>query len=377
MTQTKNDAYQVIAEIFSFPNSASFRKMLEALLKPEEAQLLLDCREPVTVPELAKRLKVDEESLGNKLELLFKRGLIFKGTTQFQFRRGRHFSFGAAPISAEYAPSQEYRYWRKIWSDENPSREVGGWIERFKQTGHPIHRVYPARLAIKSNPKIKKEQLLWHEDIEQIFQRAEIIISGPCGCRSGGGMGAATKLDKNLKSAKCNHPMWNCFQFSNAVLADARARGGDLMVYSYEEAIAKSDEAELAGLMHEGPGNAAVMPGVICSCAQDCCSMVIQSQVSGENMHWLYTPSRFQATVEQDKCNGCQVCVDRCPFNAIQMVKVPGSKRMKSLITAEDCYGCGLCVIACDQKAIRYDLIRPPEHIPPASEGRMRPIVLA
>jgi len=74
-------------------------------------------------------------------------------------------------------------------AEENPNREVKSWMEWFKKTGNPIHRVYPARLAILSNPKIKKSDLLWHEDMEQIFQRAEIIISGPCGCRSGAGMG--------------------------------------------------------------------------------------------------------------------------------------------------------------------------------------------
>ena len=359
-----NDAYQTIAEMWTFPESASFRKMLEAMMTLEDAELLIECREPVTVPELAERLKVDEKSLTEKLDNLYKRGLIFKGSTQYQFRRGLHFGFAGMPAPG-YEHSDEYRKWRQKWAEENPHREVGGWIERFKQTGYPVHRVYPSRLAIKSNPDIKKEDLLWHEDIEQIFERAEILIAGPCGCRMGGGMGKAVKLDKNLKSTRCEHPMWNCFQFSKEVLDNARKRGGDMAVYTYDEAIAKMDEAERAGLIHEGPNNAAVMPGVICQCADDCCSMIIQSKASGEDMRVLYTPSRFQATVEQEKCSGCQTCVDRCSFDAIEMVKVPGEKKMKAQITKEDCYGCGVCVVGCPEKAIRFDLIRPPEHIPP------------
>jgi NAD-dependent dihydropyrimidine dehydrogenase PreA subunit/predicted transcriptional regulator len=364
-----NDAYQKIAEMWSFPESTSFRKMLEALMSPEDAALLVECTTPVTVPELAKRLKTDEKSLKEKLDDLYKRGLIFRGPTQYQFRRGRHYGFAGSIIPTD---SKEYRNWRQKWADEYPYREVGAWIDSFKKTGNPIHRVYPSRLAIKSNPAIKKEDLLWHEDIEQIFQRAEILIAGPCGCRAGGGMAEPRKLDKDLKSTRCNHPMWNCFQFSKAVLAEARKRGGDMMVYSYDEAIAKSDESERAGLIHEGPGNAAVMPGVICSCASDCCSMIIQSQASGEDMHALYTPSRFLATVEQDKCIGCQECVERCSFGSIEMVKVPGSKKMKAQINKAECYGCGVCVVGCEQKAIRFDLIRPPEHIPPAEAATVR-----
>jgi electron transport complex protein RnfB len=365
-----NEAYHKIAEMWTFPESESFQKMLEALMTPEEAALLMECTTPVTVPELATKLKVDEKSLKEKLDGLFKRGLIFRGPTQYQFRRGRHFGFAGSVVPTDF---EEYQKWIKKWEAENPTREVNAWVESFKKTGNPIHRVYPSRLAIKSNPAIKKEDLLWHEDIEQIFQRAEILIAGPCGCRAGGGMAAPRKLDKNLKSTRCDHPMWNCFQFSKGVLEEARKRGGDMMVYTYDEAIAKIDEAEKAGLVHEGPGNAAVMPGVVCNCASDCCSMLIQSQASGEDMHALYTPSRFQATVEQDKCSGCQTCVDRCSFGSIEMVHVPGSKKLKARITAADCYGCGVCVVGCPEKAIRFDLIRPPEHIPPAEAAVVRP----
>jgi NAD-dependent dihydropyrimidine dehydrogenase PreA subunit len=360
----KNDAYQKIAEMWTFPKSESFRKLLATIMTEEEAALLLECTSPVTVPVLAKKLNTDEKSLAAKLNDLFKRGLIFKGTTQYQFRRGRHYGFAGNIVPLDFP---EYKKWIKKWEDENPTREVNAWVEAYKKTGNPIHRVYPSRLAIKSNPAIKKEDLLWHEDIEQIFKKAEMLIAGPCGCRSGRGMAEPMQLDAKLKSTRCNHPMWNCFQFSKAVLEETRKRGGDMMVYTYDEAIAKSDEAERAGLIHEGPGNAAVMPGVICNCASDCCGMIIQSQASGEDMHTLYTPSRFLATIDQAKCVGCQTCVERCSFNSIEMVKVPGEKKMKAQITKGECYGCGVCVVACPEKAIKYDLIRPAEHIPPAS----------
>lgn len=372
MAQVK-DAYQTIAEMWTFPESKSFRKMLEAMMTLEEAELLLQCTTPVTVPTLAKRLNVDENGLAAKMDNLAKRGLIYRGQTEYQFRRGVHFSFAGPPASEEYAPPEEVGKWRRIWAQENPNREVNGWMEWYKKTGNPIHRVYPSRLAILSNPAIKKEQLLWHEDMEQVFQRAEIIISGPCGCRTGGGMGgrATIKFEDN-RGPKCDHPMWNCFQFRKDTYEFQKNRGYPMKVYTVEEAIAKSDEAERAGLIHEGPGNAATMPGIICSCASDCCSMLIQCQASGEDMHALYTPSRFEATVMPEKCAGCQDCVERCSFGAIEMVKVPGSRKMKAQIKAKDCYGCGVCVVGCKEKAIRFDLVRPPSHIPPAEAAPLR-----
>ena len=364
-----NDAYQIIAEMWTFPESQSFRKALEALLTREDAGLLVECTTPVTVPELATRLNVDEKTLAEKMENFVKRGLIFKGKTQYHFRRGNHYGFAGMPAGPEYAPSEEYRYWRKKWADENPDREVKGWLQRYADSGHQVHRVYPSRLAILANPKIKKEQLLWHEDMEQIFRRADVIAAGPCGCRVGGGMGggASIKFEDN-RGTKCDHPMWNCFQFRKEMAEFNLKRGDKIKIYSVEEALAKSDEAERAGLIHEGPTNSATMPGVICSCGADCCGMLIVSQASGR-IHELYTPSRFQPTVDQDKCNGCQTCVERCPFDAMKMVKTPNSKKMKAELIAEECMGCGVCVVGCKQKALTYELIRPPEHIPPDSEA--------
>lgn len=368
-----DDAYQVIAEMWTFPESESFRKMLEALMTPEEAELLLAAREPVTAAALAKKMGADEKAIAGKLDNLAKRGLVFRGKTEYHFRRGLHFGFAGMPAGGEYAPSEEYRYWRRKWDEENPDREVKGWLERYTQSGHQVHRVYPSRLAIQANPKINKEDLLWHEDIEQVFRRAEIVFSGPCGCRSAGGMGKNADIDFDQnKGAVCDHPLWNCFQFRKAAADFDIGRGSKVKIYSVEQALEKSDEAERAGLIHEGPTNSASMPGIICSCGADCCSMILMSKASGR-IHELYTPSRFQPVIDQESCVGCQECVERCPFDAMEMVKVPGSKKLKASLIEDECMGCGVCVVGCRQQAILYEMIRPPEHIPPDSERMFIP----
>jgi hypothetical protein len=61
------------------------------------------------------------------------------------------------------------------------------------------------------------------------------------------------------------------------------------------------DEAERAGLVHDGPANAAIMPGILCNCAADCCSVMGQSLASGEDMRAIYAPSRFQPVLDQEK----------------------------------------------------------------------------
>ena len=368
-----NDAYQVIAEMWTFPESYPFRKMLESLMTLEEAELLLEARQPITASALAEKIDTDETCIADKLDNLAKRGLIFRGKTEYHFRRGLHFGFAGMPVSGEYAPSEEYAYWRKKWDEENPDREVNGWLDRFAQSGHQVHRVYPSRLAIQANPKIKQEDLLWHEDMRQIFERAEIVFSGPCGCRSAGGMGKHADIDFDQnKGMVCDHPLWNCFQFRKAAADFDLDRGSKIKIYTVEQALEKSDEAERAGLIHEGPTNSASMPGVICSCGGDCCSMILMSKASGR-MHELYTPSRFQPVLDEEKCIGCGTCVERCPFDAIEVIEVPGSKTKKARLIEEECMGCGVCVVGCKQEALLYELVRPPEHIPPDSERMFIP----
>jgi ferredoxin len=45
------------------------------------------------------------------------------------------------------------------------------------------------------------------------------------------------------------------------------------------------------------------------------------------------------------------------------MRKVPGSKKLKAFINEEKCMGCGLCVIGCEQKALVFNLVKPPEYL--------------
>jgi heterodisulfide reductase subunit A len=55
-----------------------------------------------------------------------------------------------------------------------------------------------------------------------------------------------------------------------------------------------------------------------------------------------------RATVDQDKCSGCRICNNLCPFNAILF----HMDRMVSEINPALCQGCGTCVAACPAGAI-------------------------
>jgi len=56
----------------------------------------------------------------------------------------------------------------------------------------------------------------------------------------------------------------------------------------------------------------------------------------------------IRATVDEDKCSGCRICNDLCPFSAI----IFHEDRMVTEINPALCQGCGTCVAACPAGAI-------------------------
>jgi NAD-dependent dihydropyrimidine dehydrogenase PreA subunit len=88
--------------------------------------------------------------------------------------------------------------------------------------------------------------------------------------------------------------------------------------------------------------------------------------------------------VDEETCVGCQDCVEKCPFNAVEMIKVPGSKKLKASIITENCKGCGVCVVGCKQKALKLEIVRPKDYMKtrefrfpapePSKSGRRIPV---
>ena len=109
--------------------------------------------------------------------------------------------------------------------------------------------------------------------------------------------------------------------------------------------------------------------------------------IVGAPLEKRWSKSRFIAVVDEDACIGCQICVDRCHFDAIEMVKPEGavrqaqeshqahgpeqgrrakkSKKLKAKVDPDACFGCGACVPGCDKaNALSMKCVRPPDHIP-------------
>jgi heterodisulfide reductase subunit A-like polyferredoxin len=61
--------------------------------------------------------------------------------------------------------------------------------------------------------------------------------------------------------------------------------------------------------------------------------------------------SPLVSKVDADQCIGCGLCVEVCPFGAIELAEIEG-KGYRAKNIAASCKGCGLCASSCPKKAI-------------------------
>jgi len=339
----ENNDYIKLAEKLGAPVSRRFISILEEMFTPEEAKICLELYVPATCQELAGRLNIGEKDLSKKLDGLVDKGALTRGKTQYAFHTtllGFHHDIADTGVhTGPHAISQKVK---DLWGDFFYNEWSVNWTtmasERKKAGGHGI-MITPAIGALELSPNISPEQILPQENWKMQIQLAKRRIVAPCGCR--------------VLWGKCDHPIMTCFAcFDNSRGEYYLNQPGRLLKeVSLEETMEIVRANEEAGLIHWG----------VCYCCPDACEM-LYSYTKADRLD-LVEPNRYLATVDEDLCVGCQDCVEKCPFNAIEMRKTANSKKLKAHIINENCKGCGVCIVGCKQKALRYEIVRPPEYL--------------
>jgi Pyruvate/2-oxoacid:ferredoxin oxidoreductase delta subunit len=147
---------------------------------------------------------------------------------------------------------------------------------------------------------------------------------------------------------RCDSPLNVCLQFNKS--AKYHLDRGSGRKLTPDEAITIAIEAEREGLIHTWPIRASQQLNEICNCCRECC-VIFDGGLRYNNVEKTLEKSRFRAVVDDELCTGCEECVDRCFFGAIEMIHIT-SKESKTVIDQDKCFGCGLCVIACDFDAL-------------------------
>jgi NAD-dependent dihydropyrimidine dehydrogenase PreA subunit len=339
--------YRELSDKLGVWESERFLKILDAMLNLEEARICLELFEPATRQELSERLQVDEKELSRQLDVLVDKGMLTRGLTQYAFHTtllAFHHECAAdtAPHTGSYALSRKVKeLWADFFYNEWSYHFLDHTEQRIKRMGRNLP-IWPAIGALERSPDVKPEDILPEENWKLRIQNAKSRILAPCGCRVSWGH-------------ECGLPLMTCFACFDRPRGEYyfRQPGRLLKEVTLEESLAIVRQCEEAGLVHWGD----------CYCCDCCCENLLP--VTRDKRWDLMTPNRFLAVVDEDECSGCKVCVDRCPFEAIEMKPGPDPKKQKSSVDPAKCKGCGLCIITCKPNAMTYKIVRPPEYLKP------------
>lgn len=335
---TTKEAYRKLAERSGHADSPLLLDILARAMTHEEAGFLLEL--PAAHDTLAAQFGLDEESVEKKIRELMRRGLIVPSKRGERFPTNLGFLHEAMLSSApELIPPEMPALWKEFYEKEwrQEIAEVLGALEV------PALRVIPAQMAVPPDVDL----LPW-ENVRAIVESARSRAVRDCVCR--------------VMVRDCDTPVHCCTQFNRRADYALERGGGQEMEPA--EVLQNCLAAEDAGLVPV-VSNVGILERMdyICYCCSCCCTGLDPLKRAGK-LSAAYAKSRFLAGVDPDACAGCQDCLERCHFDAIEMKKVVGSKKLKARVDAEKCFGCGLCVIKCQSEAMKLKLVRPPEYIP-------------
>lgn len=211
-----------------------------------------------------------------------------------------------------------------------------------------LQRVIPA------SESITPEMILPYDDVKKAIMDAGSFALFDCTCR----------VTRDMHGDRpCNFPTHNCLQ-----LYDEKPRGGTNEI-SRETALKVLDEAERVGLVHTGTNYIAGMHW-ICNCCGCCCNLI--RNLVEEGLDGAIAKANYYAVAKMNTCDGCELCVDRCPVNAVRVNDVI------PVVETPICIGCGLCVTGCPTGTLSLvrksenEIIEPPMNEQDFNQKRLR-----
>ncbi|MFX0050015.1 MAG: ATP-binding protein [Candidatus Hermodarchaeota archaeon] len=310
-------------------------KVLMWIYSKEEAKLVSKMKViGETVEELSTRLDIPIKDLKDKLEEMVSKGQIQEINTS----TGRRFAL--MPFIGGIFEEQLNRL------DFKSAQLMINYLKQFKK--NHIFDTNPAFFRIIPINKVIKPELTIYpfEQAKHLIERSKSWGIRECIC----------KKQQGLIGNPCKYPPMVCINFSKK--ENAFTNHSITQPITKEEALFYLGKAEEAGLIHSSMN---VQSGhyMLCNCCTCCCGIL--RAVSEWKYPKAYVKSRFQIEVDSELCEGCEKCVDRCQFKALEVINDSCS------VNLERCVGCGVCALTCPENALSlvvragYEYSTPPE----------------
>ncbi len=340
-SETKNPFFEKLAdELNKIPNgfprteSGVELRLLAKLFTEEDVALASKLSmEPRSLTEIAVQNDLDEPETKQRLIGMVKRGLI-----DIKREDGVGFTFHLIPFVVGFYERQNARI-----DKEFAELFEQYYHESFHQTmlSEPsVHRIIPLEKTIPVDIDVMP------------YQKASTYLDQ---AQSWGVLDCICRVQKRLIGQGCNHSVRNCLVFSPK--PNAFVRSEDIETLTKDQALNVLADADREGLVHS-VNNAQSDVYYVCNCCTCSCG-VLRGMVEYGSENSI-ARSDFYAAVDPELCTGCEACIERCAFNAMEMVDELCEVERNS------CYGCGLCISACEFDALTLvqkkneELVAPP-----------------
>ncbi|MFX1357635.1 MAG: ATP-binding protein [Promethearchaeota archaeon] len=294
-------------------------EILKRLYNEEEAKIAVYLTiTPEKISKIARRSNFDQKYLEEKLELMSKKGLIFRTQREGSlYYNAIPFMIGLYEYSVKTMDKELASLYKKYYES--------AFLDELGSSNVPGFKVIPIEETIEP-----KTVLLPYQLLKESIKKARVISLTECICRK----------EARLVGEGCNYPIETCLSFG--VAAEYYIENGIGREISAEEAIRVVEEADKAGLIHASANSKHLSN--ICNCCPCCCASMKGITKLGHNKH-KYLNAIFESIIDENLCVACGVCIERCPVKAISL-------NHYAIVDRDLCIGCGLCASNCSEGAI-------------------------
>jgi electron transport complex protein RnfB len=319
-------------------------RLLKHLFTPEEAEIALNLSAlPESLERIHKRAKkrgigISEEDLEQILDRLVKKGAILGGKFLAKGRKGKCYS--KAQLAVGMYEFQVIRLTKGFAKDFYEYLLDEGFAEEVHTTKTSQMRTIPINKSLRPEHHVGT-----YDDARQIVMKSDgpfAVIN--CVCRQ-----AKDLLGEPCKLTDIRETCLLLQDFAQEVTETGVGRE-----LSKEEMLQLLDRAEEVGMVLQPENNQ--NPLFICCCCGCCCGVLTSAKKFPRPAEYFET--NFYVQTDPELCNGCEICLDRCPMDARSMVDGIATMDL------DRCIGCGLCVTTCEQDAIQL-VKKERETVPP------------
>jgi len=310
------------------PYSKDLFKILEIIFTEKEAELVSVLPlKMFTAAKAAKIWKKSEKETKKILNELADKAILM------DLRKGKTQKYVLAPTMAGFFEFSLMRtdgkFNRKVLSEL--------YYQYINKESKFIKQILGLRTSIartlihEDTIQPKDESIILdYERASKIIETADCITVGTCYCRH-----------KMLHVGKaCDNPQNVCLSFNNA--AKSLSKHGIAKKISKKQAKTILDKCMKLGLVQIGD-NIQSNVNWICNCCGCCCEALLAYKRLG----YMKMNTNFAAKSDKKKCIGCNICIKKCPVNAIKKEK---GKKVK--VDSKRCIGCGVCARFCPTKSM-------------------------